>query len=59
MVSGDAKHLNNAETASKIRAVLLGGLRSVVLWRQCGGSRMNLLLARGRYIRTAKEILDA
>ncbi len=59
MVSGDPKHLNNSETASKIRAVLLGGLRSVVLWRQCGGSRINLLLARGRYVRTAQEILNA
>lgn len=59
MVSGDPKHLNNTETASKIRAVLLGGLRSVVLWRQCGGSRINLLLARGRYVRTAREMLNA
>ncbi len=59
MVSGDPAHLNNSDTASTIRAVLLGGLRSVVLWRQCGGSRINLLLGRGKYLRTAEEILDA
>ena len=59
MVSGDPARLNDNDTASTIRAVLLGGLRSVVLWRQCGGSRMNLLLARGKYLRTANEILEA
>jgi len=32
MVSGDPDHLNNNETASTIRAALLGGIRSVVLW---------------------------
>lgn len=59
MVSGDPSHLNNTDTASTIRAVLLGGLRSVVLWRQCNGSRFTLLLARGKYVRTATEILNA
>ena len=57
MVSGDPAHLNDATTASTIRAVLLGGLRSVVLWQQCGGSRWRLVLARPRYVAYASELL--
>lgn len=57
MVSGDPGHLNDNDTASTIRAVLLGGLRSVVLWRQCGGTRMNLLLQRGRLVSAADDLL--
>ena len=58
MVSGDPGHLNDALTASTIRAVLLGGLRSVVLWRQCGGSRITLLFSRPRYARAAQGLLN-
>lgn len=58
MVSGDKNHLNDNLTASTIRAVLLGGLRSVVLWRQCGGSRLKLVISRGQYIRVASEMLQ-
>ncbi len=57
MVSGDPGHLNDTEVASTIRAALLGGLRSVVLWRQCGGSRPKLLLQRAQYARVAEAYL--
>lgn len=57
MVSGDPNHLNDEKVASTIRAALLGGIRSVVLWRQCGGSRMKLLWQRGQYVRQAEELL--
>lgn len=59
MVAGDPGHLNDNATASTIRAVLLGGLRSVVLWRQCGGSRMTLLFSRPRYVRAAEGWLGS
>ena len=58
MVSGDPDHLNNNETASTIRAALLGGIRSVVLWRQCGGTRPRLLLSRNLYIKQADQFLQ-
>ena len=58
MVSGDPDHLNDNQVASTIRAALLGGLRSVVLWRQCGGSRLKLVLARGQYVRAADAYLN-
>ena len=58
MVSGDPDYLNDNDIASTIRASLLGGLRSVVLWRQCGGSRPKLLLSRGQYIKHADQMLQ-
>jgi len=39
MVSGDQTYLEDERIAASIRAALLAGVRSVVLWRQCGGSR--------------------
>jgi len=46
MVNGDSKFLSNSYTADKIRACLLAGIRSVILWRQCGGSRWKFLFLR-------------
>lgn len=57
MVSGDPGFLNDEDVASTIRAVLLGGIRSVVLWRQCGGSRPKLVMQRSQYARIAEEFL--
>ncbi|NOQ69875.1 MAG: high frequency lysogenization protein HflD, partial [Gammaproteobacteria bacterium] len=39
MVSGEQPHLSNERNANKVRALLLAGIRSAVLWKQCGGSR--------------------
>ena len=59
MVSGDPNYLNDNDTASTIRAALLGGLRSVVLWRQCGGSRPKLVLNRKQYLKQAESYLSS
>ena len=59
MVSGDPDYLNDNDIASTIRAALLGGLRSVVLWRQCGGSRPKLVLSRRQYIQQAENYLSS
>ncbi|MFK7855180.1 MAG: high frequency lysogenization protein HflD [Granulosicoccus sp.] len=58
MVSGDPDYLNDNEIASTIRAALLGGIRSVVLWRQCGGTRPKLLLSRSQYIKHADQLMQ-
>lgn len=57
MVSGNPDFLNDDDIASQIRAALLGGLRSVVLWRQCGGSRPKMLLSRSQYLKHAESYL--
>lgn len=46
MVKGEPVYLQNSEYANKIRALLLAGIRSAVLWRQCGGSRLRFILKR-------------
>ena len=49
IVSGEQAHLSNENNASRIRALLLAGLRSAILWRQCGGSRWSILFNRKKY----------
>lgn len=57
VVMGEERYLRNTENANRIRALLLAGIRSVVLWRQCGGSRWKILLSRTRFQRTARWLL--
>lgn len=57
MVNGDPSVLANSDNAALIRALLLGAIRSAVLWRQCGGSRWQLLLRRRALVDTATELL--
>jgi high frequency lysogenization protein len=49
IVSGEQTHLGNENNASRIRALLLAGLRSAILWRQCGGTRLSILFNRKSY----------
>ncbi len=58
MVSGQPEYLNNELVAAKIRASLLAGIRSVVLWRQCGGTKPGLLLSRKHYLYNAGDLLQ-
>lgn len=58
MVSGEHGNLSNPAIAARIRALLLAGIRSAVLWRQLGGRRWQLLFSRGRIARTATELLS-
>ncbi len=57
MVNGKDGHLNNMDNANKIRALLLGGMRAAILWRQCGGRRYHLVLNRKKYIERAHALL--
>ncbi len=58
MVQGKPEYLNAPATADRIRALLLAGMRSAVLWRQLGGNRMRLLWTRKRIVRCAEGLLD-
>lgn len=46
MVNGEADYLSRPDIANKIRACLLAGIRSAMLWRQCGGTRWKFLFYR-------------
>jgi high frequency lysogenization protein len=56
MVSGENQYLSNPDQANKIRALLLAGMRSAVLWAQLGGSRWQILLRRRRFSQEAERI---
>lgn len=53
MVSGEPNVLQQSDNAAMIRALLLGAIRSAVLWRQCGGTRWQLLLRRRAMVEAA------
>ena len=59
LVNGEHGHLSNPAIAAKVRAALLAGIRSAVLWRQLGGRRWQLLFNRGKIARAAAELLKA
>ncbi|MDD2658387.1 MAG: high frequency lysogenization protein HflD [Methylococcales bacterium] len=46
MVNGEEKYLSRPDIANKIRACLLAGIRSAILWKQCGGARWKFLFFR-------------
>jgi high frequency lysogenization protein len=48
MVNGEQRFLSRPDIANKIRALLLAGIRSAMLWRQCGGSRWKFIFYRNR-----------
>jgi high frequency lysogenization protein len=54
MIWGSSRILSTSEVMDKIRALLLAGIRSAVLWRQMGGSRLQLLFFRTK-IKTMAE----
>jgi len=56
MINGDPQHLGNQTIVNKIRALLLAGIRASLLWRQCGGSRWQLLLSRQKIQNEAKRL---
>ncbi|AAU90683.1 MULTISPECIES: high frequency lysogenization protein HflD [Methylococcus] len=59
MVNGQPSHLTNSTNANRIRALLLAGIRSVVLWRQCGGERWKLLFQRSAMRKEARRLLQS
>ena len=46
MVNGEQEFLSRPDVANKIRACLLAGIRSAILWKQCGGTRWKFLFFR-------------
>ncbi|WP_456403679.1 high frequency lysogenization protein HflD [Thiolapillus sp.] len=58
MVQGDPLHLENQDTAARIRCALLAGVRAAHLWYQCGGKRWHLLTRQRRLLAAAHELLE-
>lgn len=58
IVSGERDFLSNEVNANKVRSLLMAGIRSAVLWRQCGGSRWQILFGRKSYLNECDTILS-
>jgi high frequency lysogenization protein len=56
-VQGNPTYLQQDNHANCVRACLLAGVRSAVLWKQCNGSRLRLLFARQKFINQANRDL--
>ncbi len=57
-VAGEPEILKQSINQHKIRALLLAGVRSCVLWRQVGGKRRNIIFARRKIVDCAKQLLN-
>ena len=57
IVQGEEGYLQQQGIAEQVRAMLLAGLRSAVLWQQKGGGRFKLILQRKKYQQLAAQIL--
>ncbi|CAK1698544.1 lysogenization regulator [Vibrio crassostreae] len=56
-VSGTPAVLQQTSSQHKVRALLLSGIRSAVLWRQVGGKRRHLIFGRKKMIEQAQILL--
>lgn len=57
LVKGEPGFLQDAANAARIRALLLAGVRAIMLWRHWGGNRLRMIVFRGRYRRCAQRLL--
>ncbi|SJM96541.1 high frequency lysogenization protein HflD [Crenothrix polyspora] len=57
MVNGEQAYLSRTDTTNKIRALLLAGVRSSLLWKQCGGARWKFLFHRKKIVAELQDLL--
>ncbi|SHO58539.1 high frequency lysogenization protein HflD [Vibrio quintilis] len=56
-VTGTPSVLQQTANQHKVRALLLSGIRSTVLWRQVGGKRRHLIIGRKKMVEQANILL--
>ena len=57
-INGDKNLLENQNNVNKIRALLLAGIRSAVLWQQKGGRKWQFVFSRRKTVNTARNLLN-
>lgn len=55
-VNGNPEHLQKTDNAAKIRAILLAGVRSALLWRQLGGSRLQFAFGKRKLVNALEQL---
>lgn len=58
-VSGRPEYLKQPDKVAFVRAVLLAGLRSSILWHQVGGRQWRLVFERKKMLAQARSLLTA
>ncbi|MGZ4953705.1 MAG: high frequency lysogenization protein HflD [Methylobacter sp.] len=58
MVNGEQEYLSRPDIVNKIRACLLAGIRSAILWKQCGGTRWKFLFYRKKIQAEIQKLLQ-
>jgi len=58
MVNGDQEYLSRPDIVNKIRACLLAGIRSAILWKQCGGTRWKFIFYRKKIQAELQKLLQ-
>ena len=58
-VTGATQYLQQLSTQNRIRAALLAGIRSAVLWQQVGGTKWQVLFFRSKIAAMAQQILSS
>lgn len=58
-IQGDSSFLTQPHIQKRIRAMLLAGIRSAVLWRQLGGKRRHVILNRKQMLSATRDLLNA
>ena len=59
IVRGEQQYLKNTDTVSKVRAVLLAGVRSAYLFHEHGGRKWHLFLGRKKLAVLARALLES
>ena len=59
IIYGEPDYLKIEKNAATIRAMLLAGIRSSLLWYQAGGTQINLVLGKNKYLKTINQLLEA
>ncbi len=58
-IAGNPQYLGVESNQKRVRALLLAGVRSAVLWRQLGGKRRQILFNRKSLVSSGKSALRA
>ncbi len=58
MIRGESLHLSNPDNQNRVRALLLAAVRAAMLWRQVGGTRLQILFKNRQIIEAARHYID-
>ena len=59
VVNGENVNLMNPIQAARIRTALFAGVRSIILWKQLGGSKLKLLIFKSAFSKKIDNYLKA